>query len=105
MNEDRQLYDFFGKMKRTDAEAAPGFESVLRPHRRHLWVWAPAVAVAVAVLALSVRPPSAGPTGVTISEWRSPTAFLLQAPGGAFLRELPAVGRVNQEVISCENCF
>ena len=40
MNEDRQLYDFFGKMKRTDAEAAPGFESVLRPHRRHLWVWA-----------------------------------------------------------------
>ena len=105
MNEDRQLQDFFGKMKRADAETAPGFESVLQPRRGHLWFWAPAVAVAVGLLALSVRPPATGPTPVAISEWRSPTAFLLQTPGGAFLRDLPAVGDVNQEIISCENCF
>ena len=105
MKEDRQLHDFFKKMKRADAETAPGFESVLRPRRGHLWLWAPAAAVAVALIMLSVRPPATGPTRVTISEWRSPTAFLLQTPGRAFLRELPDVGHVNQEVISCENCF
>ena len=106
MIEDRQLRDFFGKVKRADGETAPGFELVvLRPRRGHLWVWAPAAAVAVALIVLSVRPPATGPTPATISEWRSPTAFLLQAPGRAFLRELPAVGAVNQEVVSCENCF
>ena len=106
MNEDRQLHDFFRRIKRTDAETTPGFESVvLRPRRGHLWLWAPAAAVAVALIVLSVRPPATGPTPATISEWRSPTAFLLQAPGRAFLRELPALGDVNQEVISCENCF
>ncbi len=105
MNEDRQLHGFFRQMKRADAQTAPGFESILRPRRRHLWLWVPAAAVATAFIVLSVQPPTNPPAPVSLSEWQSPTAFLLQAPGGAFLRELPAVGDVNQEVISCENCF
>ena len=105
MKEDRQLNDFFGKLKRADAETVPGFESVLRPRRGHLWIWVPAAAVAAALIMLSVRPTATEPAPVAISEWRSPTAFLLQTPGRAFLRELPAIGDVNQEAISCENCF
>ena len=56
-----------------------------------------AAVVAVALLsawlvALKVPAPPHAP-GVSISEWQSPTAFLLRTPGQELLREPPALGR------------
>jgi hypothetical protein len=44
------------------------------------------------LMARRVPPPLYAP-GPSLSEWRSPTAFLLRTPGRELLREPPALGR------------
>lgn len=107
MKEDRQLQDAFQRARAADAEAAPSVDAVLTRGRGPKRLWFPVAAVAVtlsaAVIAFWPAPPAGPPPSLT--EWRSPTAFLLEYPGGEFLRQTPRVHRPNEEVLLCENCF
>ncbi len=110
------LREMFQQARAADAAAAPPLDSVLArrppgPARRQ---WprglVPALAASVAGLALAgllvtFCPSSPPAVEISISEWRSPTAFLLEPPGELVLYGVPALGRFDTEVFSCDGCF
>ena len=96
----------FAALRRLEREEGPPFRRVWAAAGRSRRSWTPrplrlatggAAVVAAALLsawlvALKVpAPPYA--SGPSISDWQSPTAFLLRTPGQELLREPPALGR------------
>jgi hypothetical protein len=106
MNEDRELREIYQRLKAQDTRSAPSLDSVLAERRRaSAWSWAPVGALVVAGLLVAFWNPSPEPEPVSISEWRSPTAFLLEFPGESLLRTVPSLGAPNEEVFRCESCL
>ena len=111
------LREMFQQARAADAATAPRLDSVLTRRRlrglaRRQWPRGlmPALAASVAGLALAgllvtFYPSSPPAVEISISEWRSPTAFLLEPPGEVVLYGVPALGRFDTEVFSCDGCF
>jgi len=106
MEEDRELARLFEDLRRQDEASAPSFRETLeRPRARPLpsrKFGATAFAASVALLALSATavllsrrslPAPRPPTYVALGHWKSPTGFLLRAPGAELLGSVPSVGR------------
>jgi hypothetical protein len=106
MNDESSLRDLFRQVREADAVRVPSLGSILeRRQRPKARFWIPAGAlVLVGLIFLLWRPTTPQPP-VSISRWRSPTAFLLETPERPFLRELPQIGQIHEEVFSCESCF
>ena len=96
-NDDDPLDGLFAAREHRDEAASPSFERVLRRPVRDVrgaagrW-WRPA-AVGALLLALAVfgivrsRHPEPVPT---LADWKAPTDFLLNVPGGELLDSTPA---------------
>ena len=117
--EDAPIRSLFARLRQTDAAAAPRFDELLgRPARaaasrqrsRRRAVWALATAATAAVLLLVVlavdrdRRRAPAPS-ITLCAWRSPTDYLLEPPAASLVRGMPSIGRVDEEVFSCDRCF
>jgi hypothetical protein len=114
--EDDTLRRRFDELRRQDSQSAPDFDEVLTRAlaRRH----APAhsslrvlAAAAAFVLALGLGwvalLPHSGALHqhdmgnvATLSQWRSPTGFLLEGPGDSLLRTLPTITTMPPELRS-----
>ena len=99
---DDDLRERFRALRREDARAAPEYEHTLTraqandagvaPSRwPRRWVTAVAVAAALWIALPTSEPPSA-PELWQLGRWAMPTDVLLDLPGSALLRELPAIG-------------
>jgi hypothetical protein len=97
--DDRDLHERFAELRRQDAAQAPEFAALLqrrarRPRPPAFFRLVIAVAcvlvIAVALVRFHSRPP-AKPVP-SLSEWRSPTDFLLQTPGRELLISVPRLG-------------
>ena len=93
---DRDLRERFAALRREDASQAPEFDAVLRHARRSKTAWsrwaaAAAMVVVAAVLLVKFYPRPAPPTQ-SITEWKSPTDFLLETPGRDLLQTMPSFG-------------
>ena len=100
MNDEELLRDCFRRARSAEAASAPDFGTVLSRRRRPGPVALAAGLVLPALAALmtfSVTEPT--PPAVSITEWRSPTAFLLQTADGTLLRDLPQLGLTYEEDI------
>ena len=101
-DDDGALQERFAALRTDETRTAPSFVNVrarLPVRRRHGRNRAFVLAAAAAALVIGLlipwpdgaRVPEEGePTSIT--EWRSPTAFLLQSPGAPLLQASPAVG-------------
>lgn len=98
-DDDRNLQGRFAELRRQDAGSAPEFPALLRrrakrPGSRALSRLAVGVAcvlvIAVALARFHSRPPAKPVPALT--EWRSPTDFLLQTPGRELLISVPRLG-------------
>ena len=97
--DDRELRDRFTALRAEETQAAPSFASVRgrRPiahqnrRRRALALAAATAAIVIGFFVLR-PPPGRDSEQLSITEWRSPTAFLLESPGGPLLQATPAVG-------------
>jgi hypothetical protein len=98
MNSQDDLKTRFSKVRNQDQATAPLFGQVLGRRRRAAPLWiavtVPTLLVALA-FSLHLKPPADTPP---LLDWSSPTAFLLETPGGQLLRELPKVGNPNLEI-------
>jgi len=92
---DQDLRERFAALRREDAAQAPVFAL---PGRRRIsapWSWRnPVMALSALVLAAVVfftlhRDPDRPAHGQSITEWKSPTDFLLQTPGREVLNSVP----------------
>jgi hypothetical protein len=92
-----EIAALFAARERRDEAASPGFARVLRRPARGVrgaggWRWMPA-AVGALLLALAVfgivrsRHPEPVPT---LADWKAPTDFLLNVPGGELLDSTPS---------------
>jgi hypothetical protein len=99
---DEDLRERFAALRREDEALASAFEirSRARGHSRvkgGLFAAAACLAAAIA-LVLWLRPVFEPPRevpaepAVSITQWRVPTEFLLDTPGGELLRSVPAFG-------------
>ncbi len=99
---DDDLRAAFDELRAHDAGRAPSFEAVLAAARAKACERRPrtplraAAAVLVlvasgAALVLLLHRQGTRTAAFSLSEWRSPTAFLLRMPGDAILRRVPAV--------------
>ena len=98
---DEDLRRAFEGLRRSDEASAPSFSATLSgarnraPRRRtFLLATAAALVVLVAIAAALLRRSPASPRfaeTVAISDWRSPTDFLLQTPGAELLDSLPVL--------------
>ena len=101
--DDRELRERFSSLQREDAAQTPDFASLLRrkatprPPRRVLWFATSIAAAFIVFLFVAVTlfrfcsRPRAG--NLSITQWRSPTDFLLQTPGHELLESVPRVGK------------
>jgi hypothetical protein len=93
--DDQELRERFAALRGEDAERAPDFaelrkrRSPPRPSWRARAAVVAALAVVVVLLFMHYRRPSPPPES-SITEWRSPTEFLLQTPGRELLERVPA---------------
>jgi hypothetical protein len=95
-HDDDPLAGLFASRERRDEAASPGFARVLRRPVRGVrgWRWAPA-AVGALLLALIVfgiigrRWHPASEPAPTLANWKAPTDFLLDVPGGELLGSTP----------------
>jgi len=81
--------------ERSWAQAQAGRRRAADPWRPLCWAAGGALLAALSLVAVfNPRVPyTAGPTAaVSVSQWRSPTDFLLQSPGDPLLRSLPRLG-------------
>jgi hypothetical protein len=105
---DNEMKELFAAQRKADQRFVPGVDAVLARQRGPA---RPAFAVAglaaVLVLAVMLFLPSSEPaTEVSITEWESPTAFLLEAPGDTLFNSMPEFGNLEEaKEISCEDCF
>lgn len=98
MNEDERLRALFGRARNRDATGLPGFAAVVS-RRQGPGVQATGASLVLLALAALVTFSTTEPPqrAVSIAEWRSPTAFLLETTGNALLRDLPEIGPINEE--------
>jgi hypothetical protein len=101
--QDDDLRARFAELRRTEEAATPPFifPSLGRAERNRRWLTARLIAVGVCVLVAasvflarlgSPRPERNVKTVASITEWKSPTDFLLKTPGNELLRTVPAIG-------------
>jgi hypothetical protein len=99
---DRDLSALFQAERIADESAAPPLDSLLVAARRRRaggvgalprLALAASVAGVLAAAALVLRSPSRAASDETVSlaEWKSPTAFLLETPGSELLTEVPTL--------------
>jgi hypothetical protein len=98
--DDTDLRKRFGALAAEDARAAPPF-AIARTGRRG-WTGARLATAATVLLAVAGAAaygwwagrtrPVPYPVDLATVTWEGPTDFLLQTPGAAMLRELPAIG-------------
>ena len=115
MNDDPTLQEHFACLRRAEEASTPGFETVLSlPRRRRYhgpWGLVRAASVALAAVSVTVMValtvtrtapyPHQSPTigaaadaaAPMLVDWRSPTDFLLDAPGRELLHTIPDIGR------------
>src|SRR5262249_24023681 len=92
---DRDLREQFVALRREDAAQAPGFVVAEQRRAAAPWSWRMPVIVLfapalVAVLFFTLhRGPERPALGQSITEWKSPTDFLLQTPGREVLNRVP----------------
>ena len=102
---DEPIRDFFRSVRQRDALRTPSLEATLSPSRprprRALWAGVAAAAVSCALAVLIVGLVLEPSPSSTLSEWRSPTEFLLEPPLAV---EPPLVGESFEEVFQCESC-
>jgi hypothetical protein len=102
-DDDRELRERFAALRREDEAGAPALERLLaraRPRagtgKEALRLGRPALALAAAAavfLGIALLDPRKPPPSLpSITEWRSPTDFLLQTPGREVLESLPRFG-------------
>lgn len=101
---------FYPDMTIEEAAMTPSFDSVLvrrrQPQKPALALVAVSVAGLVLVgLTVTLHQPAPAPVEISLREWRSPTAFLLEPPGDVLLYVVPALGSSDAEVFSCDGCF
>lgn len=90
---DAPLHDLFGRARGHETANAPDFDRLLTSHHR-VNVAGPSIglallaAAAVATFSVSEPPPPA----MSLTEWRSPTAFLMRTTDEALWRDLPSLG-------------
>ena len=100
------LREMFQQARAADAAAAPPLDSVLARRQWPRGLMPASVAgLALAGLLVTFYPSPPPAVEISISEWRSPTAFLLEPPGEVVLYGVPALGRFDTEVFSCDGCF
>jgi hypothetical protein len=101
------LRGLFSALRREVDLAPPEFSAVLRragvreaAGRRHRWLAVTACALLLLAPLLWLVPGrhKHDPGGVSLSEWRSPTDFLLQTPGQELLRDIPEIGQRSGEL-------
>ncbi len=98
MNGDSQLRDLFGQVRREESAAAPAFAPLVAGRRGSDIVRACAAVALLAAAAFATFSVSEPPApAVSITEWRSPTAFLLQTTDEALWRGLPSLGPSYEE--------
>lgn len=97
-NDDRDLKERFAALHRDDASHAPDFAATLRKTPgggRTIWlrpVLAAALFVVVGLAALRFYSRPHVESTAPITEWKSPTDFLLQTPGHELLESVPQIG-------------
>ena len=103
MTADRDLRERFVALRREEEAGAPAIERLLarakaraggkaRRLGRPALALAAAAAVLLVIALLSLREPASSVPVPPITEWRSPTDFLLQTPGREVLETLPRFG-------------
>lgn len=103
MNDDAKLRDEFASLRRAEEASVPSFGGVTDRARRrsNRGSWGLAVAASLALLAVMVaivwvRHAHGSATDLTaapmLSDWRAPTDFLLDTPGGELLHTIPGFG-------------
>jgi len=102
-DDDRDLRERFAALRREEEAGAPAIEGLVARARartrgealrirRPVLVLATAAAVLLVIALLDLhKPPRPFPVP-SITEWRSPTDFLLQTPGREVLESLPRFG-------------
>jgi hypothetical protein len=100
--DDRELRERFAELRRADQARAGEYLAVLyQPARwtRHVrpakWAAVAGLALVIAVAVLLVERSKrryAGSHDVSITEWKSPTDFLLRTPGQEVLQTIPQIG-------------
>lgn len=97
MNEDERLRDLFEQARSVDSERRPTFETVAL-RRQGPGLRGSSAAVVLLALGAWVTFSTAEPPRpvVSIAEWRSPTAFLLETADDTLLRDLPNIGRIGE---------
>jgi anti-sigma factor RsiW len=106
-NEDRDLRERFASLRREDVLLAPDFAVVQRRPSggQPAWSrWAAAAAAMVmvaAVLLVKFYPRPAAPAQ-SLTEWKSPTDFLLETPGRGLL-QTPSFGPWATEPLPAES--
>ena len=106
VKDDESLREMFEQARAADAAAAPSLDAVLAGRRRlRGLVLAPVAALVLVALVVTFNQQSPPPAEISITEWRSPTAFLLEPPGDVVLYGVPSVGSSDAEVFSCDGCF
>ncbi len=102
-DDDRDLRECFAALRRDEKAGAPAIERLLARARartggeafrigRPALTLATAAALLLGIALLDLRKPSRSLPVPSISEWRSPTAFLLQTPGREVLESIPRFG-------------
>ncbi len=86
---DQELKDAFQDLRARDERSAPPFAGVHDAALARSWrarLWRPAAAAAAVLIvtasAFALRGREARPPAASLSDWRSPTEFLLTSPGG-----------------------
>ncbi len=106
VQDDELLREMFEQVRAADVNAAPSLDAVLARRRRGRGlVLAPVAALVLVALVVTFKQQSPSPAEISIAEWRSPTAFLLEPPGDVVLYRVPSVGSSDSEVFSCDGCF
>jgi hypothetical protein len=94
---DEDLTGAFEDLREHDARTAPPFAAVHeaalargRARRHRSWFPAAAVAAIVLVTLFALRARPAYPPAPPLSQWRSPTAFLLESSGDRLIKTVPS---------------
>ncbi len=92
---DAPLHDLFNRARGLDAAGVPVFDALLARRRARDLAGPCLTLLLLALIAFTTfsvsEPP---PPYISLSEWRSPTAFLLHTTDEALWRDLPSLGPV-----------
>ena len=100
MNDDERLRDLFRHARSKDATRLSNFETVVARRQGPGLPGSSATVILLAMGALVTFSTAVPPQPVvSIAEWRSPTAFLLETADDTLLRDLPDIGLSYREDI------